>query len=76
MKSPDFLLDWFRRMPYHQIAELTIWMDAQADLHQAFEKAIEEGIEEPTTVDCPFDTMEWGIAEAWYNPADNGNQGS
>ena len=78
MQTPHFVLDWFQRMPYHQMAELTVWMDQQADLKQAFEKAIGESLphdEEPPIAN-PFDTMDWGTIEPSYNPADNGNQGS
>lgn len=50
MKPPEFLIDWFRQMPYHQLAELTIWMDAQEDLNKAIEEAIRQSLEEPKII--------------------------
>ena len=77
MKPPEFLLDWFRRMPYHQIAELTVWMDAQPDFSKSIEEVIGISLEscEPL-IDCPFDTIDWGTAEPWFDLTDTGNQGS
>lgn len=81
MKPPEFLVDWFRQMPYHQIAELTIWMDAQPDLSKSIGGAIGFALESPDEtldplIDCPFDTIDWGIVEPWFDTTDTGNQGS
>ena len=81
MKPPEFLLNWFRRMPYHQIAELTVWMDAQPDLSKSIEEGISLSLESScetleTLIDCPFDTIDWGTVEPWFDLTDTGNQGS
>ena len=61
MTTPEFLSEWLSRMPYHQIAELTIWMDAQKDVKRAIEDAIGESLhDDEITVANPFDTIEWG----------------
>jgi hypothetical protein len=70
METPWFVLEWFRRMPYHQIAELTVWMDTQADVKLAFEKAIGEALaedeNEPAVVN-PVDTMSCVDEDpSWY----------
>ena len=67
MKPPEFLVDWFRRMPYHQIAELSVWMDAQPDLSKSIEEVI------GASLDTSYETLETLID---YDPTDNGNQGS
>ena len=78
MKPPEFLVDWFQHMPYYQIAELTVWMDAQPDLSKAFEEVIAVGLDASyeTLIDCPFDTIDWGTIEPWFDTTDTGNRGS
>ena len=50
MQTPGFILAWLRRMPYHQIAELTVWMDAQQDVKKAIERAIAKSLEDEETI--------------------------
>lgn len=44
--APFFLREWINEMPYHQISELTLWMEAQSDVRLSIEKVIEESLEE------------------------------
>jgi len=41
---PEFLADCLGHLPYHQIAELTIWMDKQKDVRQSIEQIISESL--------------------------------
>ena len=43
---PFFLREWIERMSYHQIIELTLWMDSQSDVRLSIEKVIGESLED------------------------------
>ncbi len=58
MKTPDFLIEWFKQMPYHQIAELTLWMDEQTNINAAIEKAIGDALKDDDAVPIASDYFE------------------
>ena len=43
---PSFLREWIERMPFHQIAELTLWMDSQKNVRESIEEMIGWSLED------------------------------